>query len=204
MGHYLKIRRVDLAGEGVWFDCNMRPWQRQSIDDRRISGYSDHMPATYTIRSAVAADEATIKAIIRAEHLDPFNVHWQNFLVAVDADAERAATGERATDSERIIGIGQIKPFRSGRELGSLAVAADWRQNGVGGAIINALIAREDGPLLLFCLAFREPYYAKFGFRRCGRRELRGELKFKYVMGSIFSRLFRQRLIVMQRPASTA
>jgi len=147
------------------------------------------MSETYTIRSAVAADEATIKALIRAEHLDPMNVRWQNFLVAEDADAGR------------IIGIGQIKPFRSGRELGSLAVVADRRQRGVGGAIIRALIARERGPLLLFCLAFREPYYAKFGFKRCGLRELRGELKLKYTLGTVFTRLIGRRLIVMQRLA---
>lgn len=146
------------------------------------------MPATYTIRSAVAADEATIKAMIRAEHLDPLNVHWQNFLVAEEAG--------------RIIGSGQIKPFRSGRELGSLVVAADRRQTGVGGAIIKALLARESGPLLLFCLAYREPYYAKFGFRRCGWRQLHGELRLKYALGAVMSRLIRQRMIAMQRPAS--
>jgi len=144
------------------------------------------MSETYTIRSAHAVDEATIKALIRAEHLDPMNVHWQNFLVAEEAG--------------RIIGIGQIKPFRSGRELGSLAVVADRRQSGVGGAIINALMARERGPLLLFCLAFREPYYAKFGFKRCGLRELRGELKLKYAVGTVVTRLIGRRLIVMQHP----
>jgi N-acetylglutamate synthase-like GNAT family acetyltransferase len=144
------------------------------------------MPETYTIRSAHAADEATIKAMIRAEHLDPLNVHWQNFLVAEEAG--------------RIIGIGQIKPYRSGRELGSLVVAADRRQSGVGGAIITALIVREKGPLLLFCLAFREPYYAKFGFRRCGWRDLHGEFKLKYALGTVFTRLVGRRLIVMQRP----
>jgi N-acetylglutamate synthase-like GNAT family acetyltransferase len=145
------------------------------------------MSKTYTIRSANAADEAVIKAMIRAEHLDPFNVHWPNFLVAEEAG--------------RLIGVGQVKPFRSGRELGSLVVVADRRENGVGGALINALIARESGPLLLFCLAFREPYYARFGFTRCGRRELRGALKLKYVLGSIMTRLIGKRLIVMQRPA---
>jgi N-acetylglutamate synthase-like GNAT family acetyltransferase len=143
------------------------------------------MPETYTIRSACAGDEATIKAMIRAEHLDPFNVHWQNFLVAEEAG--------------RIIGIGQVKPYRSGRELGSLVVAAERRQNGVGGAIINALIAREHGPLLLFCLAFREPYYARFGFQRRGLRDLPGEFKLKYALGMVFTRLVGRRLIVMQR-----
>ncbi len=148
------------------------------------------MSASYTIRSATASDEATIKALIRGERLDPFNVHWQNFLVAEDAEAGR------------IIGIGQVKPFHSGRELGSLAVVADWRENGVGGDIIRALLAREHEPLVLFCLAFRESYYAKFGFRRCGLRDLPGELKVKYALGSIFTRLARYHLIAMKRPNS--
>jgi len=147
------------------------------------------MPETCTIRSARAGDEAMIKALIRAEHLDPFNVHWQNFLLAEDADAGRT------------IGIGQVKPYRSGRELGSLVVAADRRQSGVGGAIIRALIEREHGPLLLFCLAFREPYYAKFGFRRVGLSDIPGEFKLKYALGTTFTRLVGHRVIVMKRPA---
>ena len=148
------------------------------------------MPESYTIRAATVGDKATIKALIRGEHLDPFNVHWQNFLVAEDADAGR------------IIGIGQVKPYRSGRELGSLVVAPERRQNGVGAAIITALLARETGPLLLFCLAFREPYYARFGFRRCGLSDLPGEFKVKYALGTIFTRLARYRLIAMNRPNS--
>jgi N-acetylglutamate synthase-like GNAT family acetyltransferase len=146
------------------------------------------MLETCAIRPARAGDETTIKALIRAEQLDPFNVHWQNFLVAEDADAGR------------IIGIGQVKPYHSGRELGSLAVVADRRRSGVGGAIIRALIDRERGPLLLFCLAFREPYYARFGFKRCGLRDLPGEFKLKYAVGAVFTRLVGRRLIVMQRP----
>ncbi len=146
------------------------------------------MPDSYAIRSARAGDVATIKALIRAEHLDPLNVHWQNFLVADEAG--------------RIIGIGQIKPYPSGRELGSLVVVSDRRQSGVGGALIQALIERECGPLLLFCLAFREPYYAKFGFQRCALRDLPGEFKWKYTLGTVFTRLMGRRLIVMRRPNS--
>ena len=145
------------------------------------------MTDSLTIRSARAAEEAIIKAMIRSEQLDPFNVHWQNFLVA--------------REGARIIGSGQVKPYRSGRELGSLVVVADRRQTGVAGAIINALIARESGPLLLFCLAFREPFYAKFGFRRVGLSDLPGEFKLKYALGTLFTRLMKNRVIAMKRPA---
>ncbi len=149
--------------------------------------YSQGMPATHTIRSAQAGDEATIKALIRGERLDPFNVHWQNFLVAEEAG--------------RIIGVGQVKPYHSGRELGSLVVVPERRQTGVAGTIINALLARESGPLLLFCLAFREPFYAKFGFCRVGLADIPGEFKLKYALGAGFTRLVGQRVIVMKRPA---
>jgi len=148
------------------------------------------MTDSLTIRSAHADEEAIIKAMIRSEQLDPFNVHWQNFLVAIEG--------------ERIIGIGQVKPYRSGRELGSLVVVADRRQTGVAGAIINALIARESGPLLLFCLAFREPFYAKFGFRRVGLADIPGSFKLKYALGTVFTRLMKQRVIVMKRQASSS
>ena len=147
------------------------------------------MTEPFIIRPAQAHEAAIIKAMIRDEHLDPFNVHWQNFLVAVEG--------------ERIIGIGQVKPYRSGRELGSLVVVADRRQTGVAGAIINALIARENGPLLLFCLAFREPFYSKFGFRRVGLTDIPGSFKLKYAFGTVFTRLMRHRVIVMKRPAGS-
>jgi N-acetylglutamate synthase-like GNAT family acetyltransferase len=145
------------------------------------------MTEPFTIRPAHSYEEAIIKSMIHSERLDPFNVHWQNFLAA--------------TEGERIVGIGQVKPYRSGRELGSLVVVADRRQTGVGGAIIKALIARETGPLLLFCLAFREPFYAKFGFRRVGLSDIPGAFKLKYALGTAFTRLLGQRVIVMKRPA---
>lgn len=144
----------------------------------------------FAIRPARAAEAAAIRSMIRAERLDPLNVHWENFLVA-------EANG-------RIIGIGQVKPYPGARELGSLVVAADHRQTGVGAAIIHALIARENGPLYLFCLAFREPYYAKFGFRSITVDQLPTSLQKKYRVGRFFSRLFRQRLIVMGRAAEAA
>jgi N-acetylglutamate synthase-like GNAT family acetyltransferase len=147
----------------------------------------------FEIRPARADEAATIRSMIRAERLDPFNVHWENFLVA-------EANG-------RIIGIGQIKPYPGARELGSLVVAADQRKSGVGAAIIEALIAREGAhgasPLYLFCLAFREPYYGKFGFRSVTADDLPPALKSKYALGKFLTRLFRQRLIVMYRAAES-
>lgn len=144
----------------------------------------------YTLRAARADDAAVIRSMIRAERLDPTNVHWANFLVAQTADG-------------RVAACGQIKPYRGARELGSLVVLKEYRRSGLGAALINALIEREQARgqtvLFLFCLAFREPYYGKFGFVRVGLRDLPLSLKMKYALGTFFTRLARYRLIAMRR-----
>ena len=144
------------------------------------------MPDDFRIRPARADEQSMIRSMIQREHLDPLNVHWQNFLVAENAQG--------------IIGIAQIKPYPGGRELGSLAVLPEHRRSGVGAALILALLAREAGPLVLFCLSFREAYYAKFGFQRVGLRELPAAFKLKYALGWFFTRFLKHKLIVMARP----
>lgn len=120
----------------------------------------------YHIRRARADDQATIRALVHGEHLDPMTLDWPNFLVAEG-------------DGGRVVGIGQIKPLRGARELGSLVVVADWRERGVGAALIHALMADEPGPLFLVCREGRVPYYRKFGFREIGLGETQGALRVK-------------------------
>ncbi len=43
---------------------------------------------------------------------------------------------------------------------------------GVGSALVGALLARERGPLDLMCTDQMEGYYARFGFRRLASHEL--------------------------------
>ena len=140
----------------------------------------------FHIRPARADEEPIIRSMIKRERLDPLNVHWQNFLVA--------------EEERHLVGIGQIKPYPGGRELGSLIVVPERRRSGVAAAIIRALIARENEPLVLFCLTFRERYYSRFGFRRATLRDLPASFKFKYALGLFFTRFFGHRLIVMMRP----
>lgn len=123
--------------------------------------------------------------MVRGAGLDPTSLHWENFLVAENGG--------------RVIGVGQVKPYRSGRELGSLVVLKPYRGQGVGGRIIRALIEREQGELFLFCRDRLESYYARFGFRRAGWRELRGALRAKYAFAQLFRVFFGVRVIVMRR-----
>ena len=105
------------------------------------------------IRPASADDQFVITAIVRAARINPRDLDWRRFLVA--------------QWGQDVIGVGQVKAHADGsRELASIAVVPEWQGQGVGGALVRALMARETGPLYLMCNAHRESYYQRFGFRR--------------------------------------
>jgi amino-acid N-acetyltransferase len=144
------------------------------------------------IRPATAADQATISAMVRDAQLNPFRLHWRDFLVA--------------EDERRIVGIGQVRPHGDGsRELSSLVVARECRGTGVGSQIVHALLARERGPIYLFCREQLTPFYARFGFRTTESqalpRALARMLRFGNLMTSaeaLFSK-HHVRIVAMQR-----
>jgi amino-acid N-acetyltransferase len=108
------------------------------------------------IRPATADDQFVITAIVRAARINPSDLDWQRFLLA--------------QWGQDIVGVGQVKPHKDGsRELASIAVVPEWQGNGVGGALIRALLSRETGQLYLMCGADREHYYERFGFKRLER-----------------------------------
>jgi len=142
------------------------------------------MSESVFIRTARLNDASTIKRLVRGAQLDPTSLDWQNFLVA-EKDG-------------RVIGVGQVKPYRASRELGSLVVLKAYRGQGVGAEIVRALIAREPGELFLLCQDRLESYYARFGFHQVQWRELRGTVRLKYTFAQVFRLLFRVRIIAMR------
>jgi len=111
------------------------------------------------IRPATATEQATITAIVRAARINPSDLDWRRFLVAEQGG--------------QIVGVVQVRPHRDGsRELASLAVVPEQQGQGVGAALVGALLARERGPLDLMCTDQMEGYYARFGFRRLDGQEL--------------------------------
>ena len=142
---------------------------------------------TATIRAAKAEDQATIRRIIRAANLNPMSLDWPNFLIAEDA-------GE-------VVGIGQVKTHRDGsRELASIAVVPARQGQGIGSAIVNALLDRHGGGVLhLTCQGKNEGYYARFGFRRIPRQELPPYFARLLPIMNVFARLARSEIIVMRR-----
>lgn len=142
------------------------------------------------IRPATADDQAVIRQWVRAEALDPTALHWSQFLVA-------ELEGE-------IVGIGQVRPHRRCRELGSLIVREDRRRRGIGAQIVEALLATEQGEVYLECLDEMASYYARFGFQPLPWWQAPAPLKLKAGLGNLFGRLFGYRVVTMRRPRPQA
>lgn len=113
------------------------------------------------IRVATAADQKTITAVIRAAQINPMDLKWQNFALAVDET------------SGAVVGTGQIRRHGDGTfELASIATVPSHQRRGVAHQIINSLMAQHQGALYLTCLDTMGTFYEQFGFRRLDDSEL--------------------------------
>jgi N-acetylglutamate synthase-like GNAT family acetyltransferase len=107
----------------------------------------------YSLRPARTEDFSTIRKIIHQVGINPMGLHWERFILAVDAGGQ-------------IIGCGQIKIHGDGsRELASIAVIEAWRGKGVASKIIRHLMERESGRLFLTCRSGLGSFYERFEFR---------------------------------------
>ena len=142
-----------------------------------------------TLRNATEADQARITAVIREARINPMDLKWKNFVVAVDE-----ATGE-------IVGTGQIKTHRdSSRELASIAVVPEYQGRGLARQIIEHLLAQTAGTLYLTCRSPMGPMYEKFGFREIGVDEMTPYFRRLRKIAGVFDLLTRDEyLMVMKR-----
>jgi len=107
----------------------------------------------FALRPATQNDSRAIRALIRAVRINPFGLDWRNFILATNP-------------AEGIIGCGQVKQRRDGAHLlASIAVTPEWRDRGVGSAIIENLLSTYNEPLYLTCRASLKGYYQRFGFQ---------------------------------------
>jgi amino-acid N-acetyltransferase len=139
------------------------------------------------LRPATAQDAASIRSLIHRVHINPWNLDWRRFLVAVN-------------ETGRLIGCGQLKPHGRGIvELASIAVEPQYRDQGIARRIIDALIARAPRPLYLTCRSSLGPLYAKWGFRELAAAEMPGYFRRLARAMSIAAGLLRlqERLLVM-------
>lgn len=147
---------------------------------------------TVTVRRARQGDQQILVSLIHQAKLNPRNLHWENFLVAEEND--------------RVIGVRQIKTHARGtREVASGFVLPEYRRRGISAQLMNALLARETGPLYTMVNEKRAPYYEQFGFRRVDVDQLPADFRREYRIGRIVTTLMslfrkaRVRIVPLKR-----
>ena len=104
-----------------------------------------------SLRPATRADQWDIYRLIVSNNLNPLDLDWRRFTVAVD-------------QTDRVVGCGQIRRHGVLDELASLAVAKAWQGRGVSRLLMQNLLERGRRPLWLVCESHLLALYARYGF----------------------------------------
>jgi N-acetylglutamate synthase-like GNAT family acetyltransferase len=117
--------------------------------------------SNYLLRPARETDASAIKGLIRSAGINPMDLDWKRFLVAVD-------------EHDQVIATGQIKSHQKGAilELASIAVTEEHRGEGLARAVIEQLLQDSPRPLYLTCRSRLQPFYQKFGFEALSYPEM--------------------------------
>lgn len=145
--------------------------------------------SAYFLRLATQADQRSIRQLIREAKINPLDIKWDRFILAVNAEGE-------------VIGCGQIKSHWDGSlELASIAVKAGWRRQGIAHALIHALLNKHSATLYLTCRASLETFYQSFGFQRLEPEEMSPYFRILHQLSRwLYSlSLFPEPILVMRR-----
>ena len=120
---------------------------------------------TPSIRLARASDWPSIRALLEARHLptDGADTHLPDFIVATNET------------SGAVLGVAGLERYGNVGLLRSVAVADNLAGNGLGTALVRALLerARGGGVRDVFLLTTTAPdWFARFGFTVARREEL--------------------------------
>lgn len=102
---------------------------------------SAQLPNTCKLRPAKQEDIWAIRVMVMGALLDPTQLRWQQFWII--------------ECSGKTIACAQLRTFPDAQELGSLVVAKDWRNKGLGTVLSQHLIQQARQPLYLECLGDR-------------------------------------------------
>ena len=150
------------------------------------------------IRKASEIDAADIIALVRSERLNPNDLHWSRFVVAV-------AGG-------RIAGAVQLRCHRDGSiELGSLVVDPAFRGQGIAARMIDTLLASESDAVSMITGRRFADHYRPWGFVQVSPWHAPMRVLRNYLMGQSIGAVFAltrgrrvKRLAVLHRPATAA
>ena len=150
--------------------------------------------ARLTIRPAAEQDQIAIRALVRSERLNPHRLDWPNFFVAEDQCG--------------LVGAVQLRKHWDGsRELGSLVVRKDARQQAIASRLIDALLAGTNEPIFMVTAEAFAGRYQRWGFRRIEPSAASAAVRRNYRIGSLVSitALFTlrriRRLVILGRDA---
>lgn len=128
------------------------------------------MTLDFQLRPARQTDQRAIKAMVRRAQLNPLQLNWKRFTVAVDG-------------KNHILGCIQRKPHGDGMdELASLVVARAWRGHGIARTLVTSIQQQAHSDLWLTCRRSLAPFYERFGFH---------DIDDPSEMGTYFRRIWR-------------
>ena len=111
------------------------------------------MSGAFRIRHATERDQLAIATLVHSEHLNPIDINWRRFVIAIDR------TG--------VLGAVQLRQHADqSRELGSLVVREDARGRGIASRLIDALLAPIATRVLMITGAAFATHYTRWGFKR--------------------------------------
>jgi N-acetylglutamate synthase-like GNAT family acetyltransferase len=130
----------------------------------------------WSVHPAAPEDHTAIRRLLGREHFDTRGVDPACFMVA------RLPTGA-------ILGCAQVKPVGGERVLSSVVVDPAARRQGVGRALVGALLARERGTVFLMCIGSLAPYYQAFGFQPTAARRAPFGLYWRWAILALLGRV---------------
>lgn len=148
---------------------------------------SAQLPDACVLRPARREDAWAIRRLVLGAFLDPTQLHWQQFWL-IECGG-------------RVIACAQLRTFSEAQELGSLVVAKEWRNRGLGAFLTQHLIQQANQPLYLECLGDRLAiFYQRLGFVPVFWQDLPRALQRKFGTSKVVAGLLRLPLRVLHYP----
>lgn len=146
-----------------------------------------------TIRQASKRDQEAITELVRSERLNPTDLDWRRFWVAV-----------RGSD---VVGAAQIRRHRDGScEVSSLVVARSHRHQGIAARLLDAVLTDASPDHYLITGKALTAYYDRWGFRKVSVARAPHCIRRNYWLGQIggfviscIKQRMPRRLVIMLR-----
>ncbi len=149
------------------------------------------LPEGCQCRPATAADLAVIRRLVWQAKLDPTQIRWQQFWV-IECDRQ-------------VIACGQLRTFAGAQELGSLVVAPQWRDRGLGTFLTQHLVQVASQPVYLECLGRKlAEFYQQRGFSPVAWHDLPKSLRRKFAISRLGAILIRLPVFYLHHTAAEA